>query len=209
MFSGGDRRTRPVARMQGGMSVLPRRFVRPALLLLILGGLWALAAKSGVAEGLTAARVQEWVTGAGPLGVVLFFVAFSAGNLAQIPGVIFIVAARLAFGPSVGLLVAYVGSLVAVSFTFAFVRAVGGKPLGELTFGPARRALARLEEHPVRTIAVLRTVLLLAPPLNCALALTPVRHRDHLLGSALGLVVPVAVVVFLSEFALTLVRSFL
>ena len=184
-----------------------RPFLRPGLLLLTLVGLWALVAKSGVAEGLTAARVQDWVTAAGPLGVVLFFAVFSAGNLAQIPGVIFIVAARLAFGPSVGFLVAYAGSLVAVTFTFTFVRAVGGKPLGEVTFGPARRILAQLEQHPVRTIALLRTVLLLTPPLNYAFALAPIKQRDHLLGSALGLVVPVAGVVFLSELVVALFRS--
>lgn len=184
------------------------KFLRPALLLLVLVGLWAIVARSGVAEGLTAERVQGWVTAAGPLGIVLFVAVFSAGNLVQIPGVLFIVAARLAFGPGIGFLVAYVGSVIAVSFTFTFVRAVGGKPLGEITFGPAKRILARLEKHPVSTIVALRTVLLLAPPLNYALALAPIRHRDHLLGSALGLVLPVAAVVFLSECALTLIRNF-
>ena len=58
----------------------------------------------------------------------------------------------------------------------------------------------------VITVAVLRGILLLSPPLNAALALTRLKPRDHLLGSAIGLVLPVGVIVFLAETALSLVR---
>jgi hypothetical protein len=49
--------------------------------------------------------------------------------------------------------------------------------------------------------------MMLAPPLTYALALSPVKQRDHLVGSALGLVIPVSAVVFLSEAALALWRA--
>ena len=52
--------------------------------------------------------------------------------------------------------------------------------------------LARLDERPVTTVIVLRTLLWLAPPLNYALALSSIRFRHYLIGSALGLLLPVA-----------------
>jgi uncharacterized membrane protein YdjX (TVP38/TMEM64 family) len=59
--------------------------------------------------------------------------------------------------------------------------------------------LGRLDAHPVRVVALLRVVLIHSPQLNYALALSSLRYRDYLLGSALGLVLPVAVEVLLVE----------
>ena len=52
---------------------------------------------------------------------------------------------------------------------------------------------------PIATVALLRAVLVLSPPLNYALALTSLRFFDHLLGSALGLVVPIGAAALLSR----------
>jgi hypothetical protein len=54
-----------------------------------------------------------------------------------------------------------------------------------------RRTFEKLEAHPVRSIALLRLVLWLAPPLTYALAATRVRLRDHVFGCAIGLLLPV------------------
>lgn len=184
-----------------------RRLARPALLVVVLVALWWFASRSELVRGLTAEGLRAHVAGAGALGPLLYLAAFVAGALAQVPGIVFVVAARLAFGPLPGFFIAYVGSVVAGAIAFAFVRTIGGKPLGDLRFGPARRLLSRLEAHPVLTVAMLRAALLLSPPLNTALALTRVTHRDHLVGSLAGLVVPVAVIVFLSEAVLALARG--
>lgn len=176
------------------------------MLLIALAALWLVVGRSEWARSLSAESLEQLVTAAGPWSLVVFFALFAGGQLAQLPGVIFIVAARLAFGPAVGFVAAYVGSLLAVTVTFAVVRAVGGRPLQSVSFAPAKRWLGRLEAKPVQTVALLRAVLLLSPPLNYALALAPVRPRAHLAGSALGLVVPVGVVVFLSEAVLALVH---
>lgn len=186
----------------------PRRsLLRPLLLLLAMVALWLVVGRSEWARSLSAESLEQTVTAAGPWGVLVFFAIFAGGQVAQLPGVIFIVAARLAFGPALGFVAAYVGSLLAVTVTFAVVRAAGGQPLESVSFAPARRWLGRLEAKPVQTVALLRAVMLLSPPLNYALALAPLRPRAHLAGSALGLVVPVAVVVFLSEAVLALVRG--
>lgn len=162
---------------------------------------------TGARAWLTKENLQQVVTTAGWFGVVVFFAAFTAGQLLQVPGAVFIIAARAAWGPTWGFAGASTGAVISATLVFLFVRAVGGKPLGEIKWAFARKVLAGLERRPVLTIAVLRAVLMLAPPLNYALALSPVRRDHHLVGSMIGLIVPVAITVCLSEGVLALVRS--
>jgi uncharacterized membrane protein YdjX (TVP38/TMEM64 family) len=176
--------------------------LRLAALGLLLALAFVIASAMGWRDWLTPDRLQHAVVEAGWWGVVLFFIIFSVGQLMQVPGVVFIIAARAAWGPTLGFFGAYVGAVMSATFVFVLVRAIGGRPLGEITWAPARRILAGLERRPVLTIAALRAVMMLAPPLNYAFALSPIRQRHHLLGSAIGLVLPVGLVVFLSEVAL-------
>ena len=166
--------------------------LRLALLAAFLGGLFVFGWASGWADRFTLDGVRESIQGAGAWGVLLFFGVFALGELLHVPGILFVAAAVLAYGRVAGGLTAYAGALSSVVVSFAVVRAVGGRPLGSLKNARLRRVLDRLEERPVRVVALLRLVLWMAPPLNYALALSPVRFRDYVLGSALGLVVPLA-----------------
>lgn len=183
------------------------RRLRVIALVLGLGGLVLLAHATGAREWMTEERLQQLVAAAGWWGLAVFFAAFTVGQLLQVPGVVFIFVARAAWGPVLGFAGAYAGAVISATLVFLLVRSVGGKPLGELRWSPARRILAGLERRPVLTIAALRVVMMLSPPLNYALALSPVRQRHHLLGSVLGLLLPVGAVVFLSDAVLALARS--
>jgi uncharacterized membrane protein YdjX (TVP38/TMEM64 family) len=130
---------------------------------------------------------------------------FIAGSILNLPGVAFLVAARLAFGAAKGLFIAYAGAMAAVTVAFLLARllARAGGPRGADEAPrplPAwvRRALAQLEARPVLTVALLRLALWLSPPLQLTLAHSPIRTRDYLLGSALGLALPVGFVVLAS-----------
>ena len=46
------------------------------------------------------------------------------------------------------------------------------------------------------TLALIRAVMFISPPLNTALALSRIRFRDFALGSAVGLILPMAVTTF-------------
>jgi len=120
-----------------------------------------------------------------------------------VPGAAFLIGARVAYGPGMGFVWAYLGALAAITLSFVIVRAVGGQALGEIRWAPMRKALAKLDERPVRTVVILRSVLMLAPPLNYALAMSRVRFRDYFTGSAIGLAAPVALWVFLSDVILS------
>lgn len=73
------------------------------------------------------------------------------------------------------------------------VRTFAGTVRTDFHWPLVRRLLNKLDNRPVITVALLGLIFQTAPPLNYALAMTVVRWRDHLLGSMLGLPVPVAV----------------
>jgi len=178
------------------------RIIRLALLAAVALGLLVLRFTTSFGSSLSTARIRDLVQHAGAAGVAVFLVAFSVGELLHVPGLVFVAAAVLAWGRVAGGAAAYLGALVAVSIVFAVVRGVGGQPLGEIRQPRLRALLARLEQRPITTVAVLRLFLWLAPALNYALALSTVRYRDYVAGSAIGLVIPVAVATTLLEYLL-------
>lgn len=137
---------------------------------------------------LTQERIEGMVEAAGPWGFVVFAALFAVGELAHVPGIVFIIVGSMLWGPWAGAAISYVSALVSVSVAFVIVRRVGGQPLAGMERPWMRMAMMRLEERPIPTVTVLRLVFFMLPALNYLLALTPVRYRDFLVGSALGLV---------------------
>lgn len=157
-------------------------------------------------SGVDAPRLQRELLALGYFGPPLFLLVMAAAELLHLPGMfVFVVIARVVFGPGLGFALAYAGAVLAVTLSFLLARQLitAARSTSE-PWRPRwrflRRALERLEQRPVTTIAVLRGVLWLAPPLSYALASSNVRLRDHVLGSAAGLLGPVAAVVFLSGY---------
>jgi uncharacterized membrane protein YdjX (TVP38/TMEM64 family) len=175
------------------------RWWRLALLAALVIGLVILGKLTGLTAYLSTEHVRGAMTAAGWWGVLLFLAAFCLGELVHVPGMVFVAAAVIAYGRVAGGGLAFVGALLSLTVSFAIVRGVGGKPLGAIKWRFVRRLLGHLESHPVRTITLLRLVLWMAPQLNYALALANVRFRDYLLGSALGLALPLAGTVLLFD----------
>lgn len=177
------------------------RRLRLALLGAVMLMLYVVAQVTGLREAITQERLRILIDGAGLIGVVAFVALFSVGQLAQLPGIVFVLAARAAWGPVLGFGIAYVGALCAVSVSFCVLRAAAGRGDAPTKPLPAwvSRATERLATRPQLTVAVLRVLLALSPPLNIALAMTSLRPRDHLVGSAVGLLVPIGIWVLLSD----------
>jgi uncharacterized membrane protein YdjX (TVP38/TMEM64 family) len=165
--------------------------------------LFAIGHFTGLTEHLTRENLRDLMQGLGVWGFLLFVVLFAAGELLHVPGIVFVLAALLAYGRLVGGLAAYVGALGSVSFSFLLVRRVGGQALAHVKRARIAAVLEKLDERPITTIAVLRVLLFLLPAVNYALAMTRVRFRDYLLGSALGLIVPMTVIAIAFEWALS------
>ncbi len=177
----------------------PRQHIRLALLISILVTLFLVGRYTGVAENFDAESIRELVRGAGAWGWALYIATFAGGEFIHIPGMVFVLAGILIYGQVIGFGLAWMASVVSVCFSFVVVRRLGGTPLGNVEKPWVKRILGRLNAQPIRTVVVLRLVLWLAPPLNYALALTNVRFRDYLIGSALGLIAPVAGVAILFD----------
>lgn len=174
----------------GGMS--RRAWARLGALALILIGLYVVGSASGLSAQLTPQLLSAQMRAAGWWGVLLFIAAFSVGNLMQVPGMVFLAASIFVYGRAEGAIVGFGAAQVALAVNFWIIRLVGGTPLGVIKQPLMRRLLDQVDERPVRATMALRTIFWMAPPLNMALALSPMRFRDYALGSALGLVVPVA-----------------
>ena len=113
------------------------------------------------------------------------------GNLVQIPGWIFLAAAVLALGQLWGGLATYLAACVSCVVTYWVIRLLGGDALRQFGGKLAARLFARLDERPIQSVALLRVLFQTVPPLNYALALSGVRFRSYLVGTLIGLPLPI------------------
>ena len=156
---------------------------RTCLLVLFFVGTLAAAKATGLDEHISVEVVRDWMQSMGVW--------------------VFVSAASIAYGQAWGVPAAYFGSLVSVGISFLVVRGIGGQPLGDVRKPWMKKILARLTDRPVTTVALLRLVLFLTPALNYALAMSSIRFRDYMIGSALGLLLPIPVMVLFIDWIAT------
>lgn len=178
---------------------LPKKSANQRRLWLLLAGLVALTLLvrfTGLSAWLDQTRLQALVDQAGPWGPLAFVAVFVAAVVAQVPGMVFVFAAPALFQPLEAFLLCFVASMLAVIINFELVRKLRGKPAADVKSKWLRSLFAHLHDRPVRTIALLRVITIMFPPVTSALALTPVSSRDHALGSALGMALPIAGILY-------------
>ena len=166
------------------------------LLTIVIVGFWIAAWATGATGRFTSESIGSLLAGRGLWGIVAFVALFSGGQLLRVPSTVFVAAAVTVYGRNSGIIVALVGSLVSATVSFALVRTFAGHALADVQRPFVRRVLRDIENRPVMTVALLRLMFQTAPPLNYALPMTALRWRDHLVGSVLGLPVPVTVMAF-------------
>ncbi len=174
--------------------------VRLTALVIVLGGIYFAAKFFGVIDYIHSGELQRYMVDAGWTGVAVFCLVYCVGVVAHIPGLVFVFAAVLAYGPVGGGTVSLLGGIPAVAITFLVVRAVGGTALAHVKNPYMRRVLSHLDERPIRSILLLRLVFIMAPGVNYGLAITKVKFRDYLIGSAIGLIIPIAVSSFIIDY---------
>jgi uncharacterized membrane protein YdjX (TVP38/TMEM64 family) len=169
------------------MSVL-----RIGILVLLVAALILVAELTGLRARLSLDGIRALT--AGPGGLALFAAAFSAAQVAHLPGMAFVAAAVVSWGPLRGGVIGWLAAVLAVCVSFVVVRAVGGRAPAKISRPRLERLLAAVERRPIRTVLMLRLLFWLSPALNSALALSRVRFRDYAVGSAAGLLAPILVV---------------
>ncbi len=127
------------------------------------------------------------------IGISIFVGLFVIGNFIQIPGLIFLAAAVLTLGKVHGGIVTYLAAITSCMVSFFVIRAIGGQALTNLKFAWANKIFNQLGNYPIRSIFILRSVFQTQPLLNYSLALSNVKFRDYLIGTIIGLPLPITV----------------
>ena len=101
-------------------------------------------------------------------------------------------AAVLTLGRLWGGAATYIAAVTSCAFKFVTIRALGGNALRLLTNRVAVRLLRELDSHPMASIVMLRILFQTVPAPNYALAMSGIKFRTYLIGTLLGLPVPIS-----------------
>ena len=172
------------------MAAMNRR-ARLGLVVVFLLLLWAIFEFSGLKSQISVASLHDSFERHRLLGLLSFAALFALGNLIQIPGWLFLAAAVLALGRVWGGLATYVAACAACVSTFGLIRLLGADALRGMDGRVGRWLFARLDAHPLRSVLLLRLMFQTLPALNVALALSGVGFGAYLLGTLLGLPLPI------------------
>ncbi|MGB0910840.1 MAG: TVP38/TMEM64 family protein [Nitrospirales bacterium] len=124
-------------------------------------------------------------------GLVFFCLAFSVGNLLHVPGWVFLVGAVFALGKEWGGVATILAGVCSATGSYFLIRAVGGSALRSLNNQWADRIFSQLDQRPILSVTLLRLLFQTLPALNYALALADIRFRHYLLGTLIGLPIPI------------------
>ncbi|MDP2786828.1 MAG: VTT domain-containing protein [Pseudomonadota bacterium] len=169
-----------------------KRYRRLLTVALFLGLLLAVFQTTGLRDHFSIEFLRQTVLDNRLGGLLIFILLFALGNLIQIPGWIFLAAAVLALGRTWGGLATYVAASISCVISFLIVRLIGGDALRQMKNRIVTRILGQLDSRPIASILLARVMFQTLPALNYALAMSGVRFRAYLLGTLLGLPLPIA-----------------
>jgi uncharacterized membrane protein YdjX (TVP38/TMEM64 family) len=167
------------------------RYRRLLGVLLFLGVLMAVFEVSGLRDHFSLQFLQHRISENKFSGILIFVLLFALGNFIHIPGLVFLAAAVLTLGKTMGAVVTYIAASVSCVVTFLSIRYVGGDALRQLDNRLAARIFSHLDARPIASIFMLRTLFQTMPALNYALAMSGLKFRQYLAGTLLGLPLPI------------------
>ncbi|WP_300018822.1 TVP38/TMEM64 family protein [Pseudonocardia sp.] len=162
-----------------------RWWIRPAILLVVLGIGIAVAVRVGVPP---VEDVRAWVGAAGWAGPVAYAALYGVLTLTPVPATVLSIAAGLLFGMAGGLGVVMTGALLGAVGAFALARVLGRRAVERVDSDRLRRLDALLRRRGVLAVIGVRLVPVLPfAALNYLSGLTAVRTRDYVVGTAVGI----------------------
>ncbi len=155
---------------------------------------------SGLRSALSPETIQSLFLEHTFWGLVFFCVAFSIGNLLYVPGWVFLVGAVFALGKEWGGVATILAGVCSATGSFFLIRAVGGAALRSFKHKWADKIFSHLDEQPILSVVLLRLLFQTLPAVNYALALADIRFRHYLIGTLLGLPIPIFLYCYFFEF---------
>jgi uncharacterized membrane protein YdjX (TVP38/TMEM64 family) len=117
----------------------------------------------------------------------LVITAFVVLGLAMVPVVLLIAATGIAFGPVLGPVYAMAGCLVSASIGFAIGRGLGLERVRDVGGERVLRIARTLKQNGTLAVFLVRKVPAPFTLVNIVVGATPVRYRDFIIGTALGM----------------------
>ncbi len=142
--------------------------------------------------------VEQWLgASSGPWALPIAVVAFAALAFLGVPQFVLIAAAVVAFGPWLGFAYSWAGTMVSSLIGFALGRRFGGRLLRDFGGEGVNKFMKMIANNGFTASLIVRLVPS-APfiVVNMAAGVTPMRLRDFVLGSAIGIVPKIALTAF-------------
>lgn len=186
----------PPARRRWG----PRAAVALAILLAL-----ALAVQLGVVGFVRDGdRLESFLTDSGPLGPIVYVLAFTLAQPISLPGGVLILPATLVWSGLTVFLLSWLGGVIASTVGFAVSRWIARDWVRARLSERMTSWNDRLAEHGTRAIIGLRVVTGFAPAADWLLGVSAVTMRQFLVGTAIGLIPTTAAFAFLGDDAIRL-----
>ena len=138
----------------------------------------------------------------GSFGPLLFVGICIAGVLLHLPEMVLLILGGVLFGFWRGFLFGWLGAMIGATLSFLLVR-YGARDTFQASLSarsPRLKAIdGHLEKHGFLTVLILRMVLMFAPPLNWIIALSRVKFRHYVAGSALGVIPGIAALCYFAN----------
>ena len=137
-------------------------------------------------------QVRADIESAGIWGVIIFITIFVITALFNIPETGFIIMAFLIYDNIFfAACLNYVAGLLSAIATFYAGRLIGSGALSEIKSVRVKNLIASAENNPIKTLVIIRTIMIMNPIVGYALALTKISPRNYIIGNAVGIIVPV------------------
>jgi uncharacterized membrane protein YdjX (TVP38/TMEM64 family) len=137
-------------------------------------------------------RVKSDIEAAGIWGFLIFIALFVFAALFNIPELGFLFMAYIIYDQIwVAALLNYVSGMLSAIATFYAGRMIGSGALHEIKNVRIKNLIASAENNPIKSIAIMRTIMLLNPIVGYTLSLTKMKPRDYIIGNLVGIAIPV------------------
>ena len=125
------------------------------------------------------------------IGSIIFTSLFLFANLLSLPGIVFLIVGVFIFGKLYGAIFLYLVALLVSTASYFIIKKIGSNSLRRIENKFVQKIFSNIDQSPLKTVFILRLLLQTAPPLNYALALSGVSFTPYILGTALGLPLPI------------------
>lgn len=186
------------------MNMDARAWRGAAVSFLLLGGVGIVFLFGAQVLGFNGeAAVEQWLGMAarGPLALPVAVTAFAVLAFLGVPQFVLIAAAVVAFGPWLGLVYSWIGTMVSATVGFGLGRKIGGRAIASLGGIGGGEGIASFMALVGRNGFMASLIVRLVPSapfivVNMAAGVTPMRFRDFVAGTALGIIPKIALTAF-------------